>query len=275
MLYSKFIFYPSFLGQSNTVIRNTPRMIYNLFQPINYQFVKYHPHNNNKNLENLYYANNDLKRYHNHINIGGDHSMSIATVAASLHKNPDVKVLWIDAHPDINTYQSSKTKNTHGMPLSYLTGLDYEPSFQFLNDKNILLPFDNIMYLGIRDIDDYEKEIIQQHKIKYFTPQEFNNDFISVLKEIDCFIGNNEVHLSFDVDALDPKYLNSTGTPVINGLNYEKTKYLLDYLLIHKNIINMDITELNLDIGNEKKSIYTFMHLFHNYTYHISNKYKY
>ena len=272
MFYSKFIFYPSFLGQSKSIIRNTPRMIYNLFQPVNYDFVKCHPTNNNKNLENLYYANKDLRRYHNHINIGGDHSMSIATIAASLHKNPNVKVLWVDAHPDINTYQSSDTKNIHGMPLSYLTGLDYSPNFEFLNDKNILLPFDNIMYLGIRDIDEFEKDIIQKHKIKNFNPYEFNNYFVPVLKEIDNFIGDEEVHLSFDVDALDPKYLNSTGTPVAKGLKYRKAKQLLDYLLIHKNIINMDITELNLDIGNEKKSIYTFMHLFHNYIYHPNNR---
>lgn len=273
MLFSKFIFYPSFLGQSKVIIRNTPSILYNLFQPHNYNIIKCHPTNINKNLENLYNANKELRRYYNHINIGGDHSMSIATIAASLHINPNIKVLWIDAHPDINTYQSSKTKNIHGMPLSYLTGLDYSPNFKFLNNKNILLPFDNIMYIGIRDIDDYEKEIIEKQNIKYFTAMDLNNNFNNVLKEIALFIGDEEVHLSFDVDSLDPKYLDSTGTIVENGLKYENTKQMLDYLLIHKNIINMDITELNLDIGNEKKSIYTFMKLFQNYIYHPTNKY--
>ena len=76
--------------------------------------------------------------------------MAISTVDSSLNKYKDLKVIWIDAHPDINSFKSSKTKNFHGMPLSFLTGMDYNPKFNFI--KNIL-PIKNILYIGIRKIN--------------------------------------------------------------------------------------------------------------------------
>ena len=93
------------------------------------------------------------------INIGGDHSMAIATVADSLNRVPPgkLKVIWFDAHPDINTYKSSISKNYHGMPLGYLTGLCKSHYFPFITNY---LNFENLLYIGIRDIDEYEKKII-------------------------------------------------------------------------------------------------------------------
>ena len=86
------------------------------------------------------------------LTIGGDHSQSIATVQGSLLKEASTKVLWIDAHADINTYNSSLTKNIHGMPLSILTGLENTLYFNF---NNRLLEFSKLFYVGIRDLDEY------------------------------------------------------------------------------------------------------------------------
>ena len=114
-----------------------------------------------EDLSNLYDLNNKIND--KKINIGGDHSMSISTVQDSLFRNPNVKLIWIDAHPDINTRISSTTKNYHGMPLSILTGIDrYSP---LVFQKNIL-PFNNLLYIGIRDIEPFEKHIIDKYTIQ-------------------------------------------------------------------------------------------------------------
>ena len=198
------------------------------------------------------------------INIGGDHSMSIATVADSLNRTEEgeLKVLWFDAHPDINTYQSSPSKNFHGMPLSYLTGLDENDDFSFIINK---LPIQNIMYIGIRDINKYEQKIIDKYDIWTITPDEVNDDPEECYQIMKSFVGNDPFHLSFDVDCLDPSIIPCTGTPVKNGLQLEQTKDIIDKLLDRHNLINMDITELNLDIGSKYQqltSLDNFIYLF-------------
>ena len=198
------------------------------------------------------------------INIGGDHSMSIATVADSLNRTEEgeLKVLWFDAHPDINTYQSSPSKNFHGMPLSYLTGLDENDDFSFIINK---LPVQNIMYIGIRDINKYEQKIIDKYDMWTITPDEVNDDPEECYHIIKSFVGNDPFHLSFDVDCLDPSIIPCTGTPVKNGLQLEQTKDIIDKLLDRHNLINMDITELNLDIGSRYQqltSLDNFLYLF-------------
>ena len=86
------------------------------------------------NLEILYQTNKSISG--KRINIGGDHSMAIASVADSLQKYNDLKVIWIDAHPDINTRKSSSTQNYHGMPLAFLSGLDVYPELDYLSTIN-------------------------------------------------------------------------------------------------------------------------------------------
>lgn len=224
--------------------------------------------NLNKNLENLYKVNCIIKEPR--LNIGGDHSMSISTVADSLNKYNNIKLIWIDAHCDINTYKSSRTKNVHGMPLSILTGLDNRTRnlFSFLKDIP-LLDFKNILYLGIRDIDPYEKDILEKYNIKYIDVNEINNFPYNVLNKMEEFIENNPVHLSFDVDSIDPYFIPSTGTSVKNGICLDTANFLFNEMKNY-NIISMDFTELNLNIGNEKdkkKSLCNSVKLLNNFIY--------
>ena len=93
--------------------------------------------------------------------IGGDHSIAIGSVAGSLDfYKKDVSVIWVDAHADINTYEASETKNLHGMPLSFLTGLD--TSFINMNGNELLL--DRLLYYGLRDVDKFEQELLDSRK---------------------------------------------------------------------------------------------------------------
>ena len=180
------------------------------------------------------------------VNIGGDHSMSIATLAYSLNQYPDLKVLWFDAHADINTYKSSASKNYHGMPLSFLTGLDSTHEFRFIRN---LLPLDRIMYVGVRDLDPFEREIIKKNNIHHITMEEIRDDLKGVGNKISDFSGNYKtpIHVSFDVDIMDPDIIYSTGTKVENGVRMHEIDHMFERIK-DKNIVNMDITELNLNI---------------------------
>lgn len=262
----KIINFASKLGQKKYGVQNTgyylEKLIYNSFFHVNCQnnFTKKNFYNN---LNKLYLSNILFQKK---INIGGDHSMSIATVADSLNRAEQgkLKVLWFDAHADINTYYSSKTKNFHGMPLSYLTGFDKNKNFSYIINT---LELSNLMYIGIRELDRYEKNFIKKYNIQYINTDNFNNSPENSLSKIINFIRDEPFHLSFDVDSLDPLIVSSTGTPVNNGLLLDETKFVLDTIKNY-NLINMDIAELNLHIGskNEKrKSLDNFLYLFNNY----------
>lgn len=255
---ARLIYFPHKLGQRLNGVQNTPKYLQNY---INKPFLEvdcdqsdtgeYKKKSFFENIQKLYYANASMKKGMR-VNIGGDHSMSIATVADSLNrvKNPnDLKVLWFDAHPDINTYLSSTTKNYHGMALAYLSGLCKEASFSFIKNRLLLK---NLMYIGIRDIDPFEQKIIDAYKINTITVSDINKYPYSSLKRLHEFIGDNPVHLSFDVDCMDPTIIPCTGTAVPNGIHYPIMNSVLQSLKYH-NILNIDITELNLELCNTEE----------------------
>ena len=199
-----------------------------------------------QNLADLYKANAAMKG--KRVNIGGDHSMSIATIAYTLNAYPGAKVIYFDAHGDINTYKSSKSKHYHGMPLSFVTGLNSDKHFSYVKEK---LPFADILYIGSRCWDRFEVDQVYKHNIRFLEPAAINNDFANSLQLIRDFVGSGPVHVSFDVDSIDPKYIPSTGTPVKNGLELSLAKQILKVL--YKQTVNLDITELNMALGPTKK----------------------
>ena len=197
---------------------------------------------------NLYKAGEDMGSKQFRINIGGDHSMSLATVAYTMNSFPDCKVVWVDAHADINTYQASESKNFHGMPLAYLTGLDSHKEFSFIQN---LLPFDRLFYVGLRSIDLFEQDIIHKHNIQHFLSEDVNANPMGCYNIINNFLGDSPFHLSLDVDSFDPSVIPHTGTPVGYGINKSPGILLLHNLMKKKTLCNMDLTEINPDINNE------------------------
>lgn len=211
-------------------------------------------YNLSKDLFSLYnYNNNEQIR----LNIGGDHSISIATLSSSIKKHGNkIKVLWFDAHADINSYEKSETKNVHGMVLNYMTKLgNNKPLFDFL-PKNKLDP-KNILYIGLREPDPYENEIIEKYNINVISPEDVNSDPKNTTKKINEFINDSKFHLSFDIDGIDPSFMPSTGTPVENGMTMDSVCYILNNIN-HKNRINCDLVEYNCDIGNEEQQNVTY-----------------
>lgn len=190
-----------------------------------------------------------LYALHNHylhlqnkvITIGGDHSISLATVASSAEKyKDDLTVVWVDAHPDLNTRESSLTQNIHGMPVASILGLDN------LFDMPTIKPH-QLIYIGIRDIDPYEQKIIHELDIENYTMEYINKygltDILTSIRNID-----SPIHLSFDVDSIDPKYFASTGTPVENGLKLNDIYNIIERLKGH--IVSADIVEFNPYLSN-------------------------
>jgi len=249
---------PQRIGQKKLGIEKTPNIIKQKL--LNYNNLKFHNINLSNNYNNFF---SDMKYIYNvnstnlvnnklNINIGGDHSISIGTVAASIEKyKENLLVFWIDAHADINSYESSITKNFHGMPLHYLTNCkDYTyESWLFDNQLN----YDKLFYFGIRDIDNYENDIIEKNKIFNFSIQKYNkiNNFNDHFNHIKNIIKNKKIHLSIDVDGIDPSFIQCTGTPVKNGLHIN---YVLNLINVLKNnIVNIDFVELNLDLEQNFK----------------------
>ncbi len=262
-IFNNIFYYRSKDGQKKDGVNKTPDYI-DAF--INKNIVRYDvPITESLSLkENLFYNLNSLYSYNEkisgpRINLGGDHSMAIATLAHSLNEYDDLKVIWIDAHADINTFEESISKNYHGMPLSFLTGLDYEKNFSFMKNK---LDFKNLLYIGIRDLDKFEDDIIKSKNIKFISVDDFNNNNNNSLQLIKKFIGNSKVHISFDVDSIDPSLIQCTGTSVNNGILLEPIKNLFNFLINEKDVVNIDITELNLKEGTFHEKINSLQNLF-------------
>ena len=179
----------------------------------------------------------------NVVTIGGDHSISISTAASSAQKyNDDLVLVWVDAHPDLHTRESSTSKNMHGMSAGSILGLDNIFDFPTIRPEQLI-------YIGLRDIDAHEQKIMQDYNIEYY-----DMDYIkrNGIKQILHNIRNIDapIHLSFDVDSIDPIYLKSTGTPVADGLTISDAWDV--FTILKHNIVSTDIVEFNPELSDHK-----------------------
>jgi arginase len=176
------------------------------------------------------------------INIGGDHSVGAITVQPQLDKfKDDLLVIWIDAHADINTLETSITKNIHGMPVAPLVGLmDHWWNSSYIHYK---LKPENLLYVGIRDLDPAEVDFINELKIPHFPT--YSNLVNNWIKSHPA----NKIHISLDIDGLDPESMPSTGTIVPNGLCVDD---IIQIINISKDkLVSFDLVELNPLIGSK------------------------
>jgi arginase len=249
-VFKNIILFPHDLGQTKHGVDKAPNYIKKYINKNNHKIYNVKNYGDFfKNIKELYEINKKLGG--NKINIGGDHSMSIATIADTMNRYPNAKVIYFDAHADINTYKSSKSKHFHGMPLSFITGIDHNEHFDFI--KNIL-NLENLLYIGGRCWDIFERDLIYKHNIKHIDPEELNNDFENAMNKILTFAANNPIHLSFDVDCMDKSIVPSTGTAVKGGIEMSTGKNVLEGIKKYTNVVNVDITELNMDLGTHNES---------------------
>ncbi|ODQ57534.1 hypothetical protein WICANDRAFT_85681 [Wickerhamomyces anomalus NRRL Y-366-8] len=187
------------------------------------------------------------------ITLGGDHSIAMGTVAGTFAKYPDAGLLWIDAHADINTPLTTDSGNLHGCPVAFLMGLDshsYPPELQWVPK---VLSSKKIAYIGLRDVDEGEKKILKDNGITAFSMYHIDRYGINqvvemALKAIDP-TGKCPIHLSYDVDAIDPLFVPATGTPVRGGLTLREGLFVAERVAETGQLIALDVVECNPSLG--------------------------
>ncbi|KAI8059390.1 arginase [Gilbertella persicaria] len=192
------------------------------------------------------------------LTLGGDHSVALATVTGVFGTYPDACLVWVDAHADINTPATTDSGNIHGCPLSFLTGIAEEhPDFLWVKP---LLKTNRLTYIGLRDVDEGEKKIIKDLGIKAFSMHHVDRYGIGKVVEmaLDHVNPNRDlpIHLSFDVDALDPSVAPSTGTPVRGGLTFREGHYICEAIAETGLLVAADIMEVNPSLGEDSQSVF-------------------
>ncbi len=213
------------------------------------------------------------------LTLGGDHSIAIGTVAGSAKAvrerfggSKEMAVIWVDAHADINTPETSGSGNVHGMPVSFLTGLakgEGEEVFGWLGEEE-RISLRKLVYIGLRDVDVGEKRILRENGVRAFSmfdidrwvsPFSFSSSrrcgsrmltdshsygIGRVMEMALAHIGSDTpIHLSFDVDALDPMWAPSTGTPVRGGLTLREGDFICEYVHQTGSLVAVDLVEVN------------------------------
>jgi arginase len=183
--------------------------------------------------------------------LGGDHSISMGTVPAlTRHRAPNsTGVVWVDAHADLNTMESSESGNLHGMSVAFLLGLGKfwsRKETPLENIRNVLDPKD-LVYIGLRDIDQAEREFISKLGIKSFTMADIDHLGIAKVMELtlDYLKDKSHLHLSLDIDAVDPGLAPHTGTPVPGGLSYRESNYICEQLAASDKLNSMEVVEVS------------------------------
>ena len=190
--------------------------------------------------------------------LGGDHSMSIGTIAGIREHYRDLGVIWIDAHGDINTQDSSPTGNIHGMPVAVNMGYGHKKLTSIGGDHR--LDPTKFVYIAARDLDEGEREIIKKLGITTFTMHEVDEQGMAAVIKQAIEIASKDtdgIHLSFDVDSIDPKIVQGTGTKVDNGLTVREARFALEKLYESEKIISAEFVETNplLDLYNHTAEI--------------------
>ena len=184
--------------------------------------------------------------------LGGDHAVAIGTVggAAAVHRHG---LIWVDAHADFNTPLSSPSGNIHGMPVAVLTGHG-DPQLVNLGHAGVKIRPEDIVMIGIRDLDAAERRALAESGIRVFSMREI--DEVGIARVANAAVAHlahlEHVHLSLDMDAIDPTIAPGVGTPVPGGLTFREAHLLMEILAERCVIDSIDVVEINpiLDAGN-------------------------
>ncbi len=183
--------------------------------------------------------------------IGGDHSIAMGTISGTSSfyrkKNQSIGLIWVDAHADMNTPASSPTGNLHGMPLSTLLGKGIPQLVELGGFAGKLRP-ENVALIGIRTLDHEEKRICRESGIRYFTMREIDErGMAAIMKDAVAVAtkGTSGIHLSFDIDGIDPLYAPGVSTPVTGGLSYREAHLALEMIADTGMLTSMEFVELN------------------------------
>jgi arginase len=192
--------------------------------------------------------------------LGGDHSVAAGTVAGVAEhyrrQNQRVGLIWIDAHSDINTPDSSPSGNVHGMPLAAIMGLGPSELAQIFNFSPKVQP-ENCVLVGVRDVDSIERENIRKAGIEVFTMRDIDERGMrTVIEEALRMAGRGTAgyHVSLDMDWIDPEDAPGVGTPVRGGATYREAHLAMEIIADHGRMLSFEIVEVNPVIDEHNRT---------------------
>ena len=184
------------------------------------------------------------------IMLGGDHCLGIGSITAVARwcreQGRTLRVLWLDAHSDFNTSEVTPSGNVHGMPVACLCGLGPDALTRLGGDAPAISP-QQVRQIGIRSVDQEEKRLIKQHKVDVYDMRYI--DEVGMKRAVEAALEgvdeNTHLHVSFDVDFLDPSIAPGVGTTVPGGVNYREAQLVMEMIADTGRMGSLDIVELN------------------------------
>ncbi|AQS54597.1 arginase [Novibacillus thermophilus] len=191
--------------------------------------------------------------------LGGDHSIAIGTIAGVSRLQKRTGVIWFDAHGDLNTAETSPSGNIHGMPLAASLGWGHPDLTNCAGDGPKISP-EHVALIGVRSLDEGEKRAIQENGIHVFTMHEIDRMGMAKVVEEALHIvtnGTDGVHLSLDLDGIDPNEAPGVGTPVAGGVTYRESHLALEIISQADVLTSAEFVEVNpiLDVENKTAKV--------------------
>lgn len=192
------------------------------------------------------------------LTIGGDHSLALGSLSGIAPHYNELGVIWLDAHGDLNTAETSPSGNIHGMILAQLLGIGND-KLTSINGHQAKLKTENIVLIGVRDLDDGEKQLIKEKNILTFSMSDVRElGLKEVLRKTLKHLEHTDgLHLSFDVDSIDPMEVKGTGTKVPGGLFTSEVIMFMEELSKKDKLTSMDLVEVNPLLDDHNKTAET------------------
>ncbi len=189
--------------------------------------------------------------------MGGDHCLGLGSITAVAQHCRDtgkqLRVLWLDAHSDFNTHELTPSGNIHGMPVACLCGIGPEPLTTLGGSAPAITP-DMVRQIGIRSVDQGEKRLVKEHNLDIYDMRYIDEVGMKRVMEeaLEGMDDNTHLHVSFDVDFLDPSIAPGVGTTVPGGPNYREAQLVMEMIADSGRMGSLDIMELNpiIDTNN-------------------------
>ncbi|MDO3660944.1 MULTISPECIES: arginase [Bacillus] len=194
--------------------------------------------------------------------LGGDHSIAIGTLAGTAKHYNNLGVIWYDAHGDLNTLETSPSGNIHGMPLAVSLGIGHESLVNLEGYAPKIKP-ENVVIIGARSLDEGERQYIKESGMKVYTMHEIDRlGMTKVIEEtLDYLSACDGVHLSLDLDGLDPNDAPGVGTPVVGGISYRESHLAMEMLYDAGIITSAEFVEVNPILDHKNKTGQTAVEL--------------
>jgi arginase len=197
------------------------------------------------------------------LSLGGDHSIAIGTLAGIAKfyhdKKQSIGCIWIDAHGDMNTPESSPSGNVHGMPFAAILGHGPEPLTKIFSYAPKLQPKDCVL-IGLRDLDPRERRLVKESGVNTFTMRDIDEQGMRAVMEKAMELagqGTAGFVVSFDMDVVDPEYAPGVGTPVSGGITFREAHLAMEMIADSKKMVSIEIVEVNpiIDVMNKTAAL--------------------